>query len=498
MSIVSKSIQILRMAAAFLLLPLLASSCQWVTDDYDDETADISNATQYINITVSISAASSPVTRAPLGGEYGDGAEMGNDNENYVKDITLIFFKDAAGVNTTNTNTEVLYVKKYDVHEATLDDYYYPSDYYYHTHKDTEPKTGYYNQEVVYTTGDQPLEENTLEAGETYQVLVVANADPNVTVHDKIVAVRDKVLNVTYDGTGTNTTNFVMTSETDARITLKNPTVISNENKAIYYFDCIHMERLAARIDYWAENSNGYKTSYATPGYEYAVKKPDGTDSEDRFVLTSITPFNLNMGTTGNEYLFKRTNDTTNPYLADETITNWVTDPYTSGKNAASHPDWMVSTLTSVVSNLANTYNITMASQQANLLSIGNKDDIIIAYPRENTLRPNGDSPLYYYATGLAFEGYYYRKGSGTGEHRVYYHFIRHQGEQNDAYDAWTSDNIDNAKTTYCPTTTAMNFGIVRNNIYRISVNQVTDGGLLQLRIAVHDWRNVEHPIIYI
>ena len=208
--------------------------------------------------------------------------------------------------------------------------------------------------------------------------------------------------------------------------------------------------------------------------------------------------FNLNMGTTGKEYLFKRTNDTTNPYLADETITNWVTDPYTSGKNAASHPDWMVSTLTSVVSNLANTYNITMASQQANLLSIGNKDDIIIAYPRENTLRPNGDSPLYYYATGLAFEGYYYRKGSGTGEHRVYYHFIRHQGEQNDAYDAWTSDNIDNAKTTYCPTTTAMNFGIVRNNIYRISVNQVTDGGLLQLRIAVHDWRNVEHPIIYI
>lgn len=489
MSIVSKSIQILRMAAAILLLPLLASSCRWVTDDYDDETADVSNAANYINITVSISAASSPVTRAPLGGEYGDGWEKGNDNENYVKDITLIFFKDAAGVNTTNTNTEVLYVKKYDVHEATLDDYYYPSDYYYHTHKDTEPKTGYYNQEVVYTTGDQPLEENTLEAGETYQVLVVANADPNVEVHNKIVDVRDKVLNVTYDGTGTNATNFVMTSETDARITLKNPTVISNENKAIYYFDCIHMERMAARIDFWAKNSNGYKTSYATPGYEYTVKKPNGNDSNDRFVLTRITPFNLN---NGDEYMLKRTNDA-NPYLANETTSNWVVDPNTSGKNGSAHPNYIVSPLASVVSTFTNDYTVTMEDKHTSAWSINERENFIVAYTKENTLQSDATTPLYYYATGLAFEGYYYAAGETTGSRRIYYYFIRHQGESNDAYNTWTPDNINDAKTTVCPSTPAMNFGIVRNNIYRISIETITEDA----KIKVKMWDVFTHSAIY-
>lgn len=513
MSIVSKSILILRKAAALMLLPLLAWSCQLVTDDFDDETANISNATQYINITISVSASESPVTRAnPTGGEYGDGWEMGiEDRENSVSNITLIFFKDAAGVNTTNTNTEVLYVKKYNVHEATLADYYYPRDYYYHTHKATEPKTGYYNQEIIYTTGDQPLEENTIEAGETYQVLVVANADPDIRVGDKInstqtdgrAAVRDMVLNHAFtiaDGNIVNVSNFVMASESPASVTLNNPTVISDENKAIYYFDCIHIERLAARIDYWAENSNGFKTSvdnaaYTTAGYEYTVKKPNGDDGEDRFVLTSITPFNLNMG--GNEFLFKRTNDATNPYLADETLTNWVVDPYTASKTTSGHPSYLQSTLSDVTTNMAGTYNITMAAQQSNKLTIGSSDDIILAYPMENTLSPSV-TPLYYYATGLAFEGYYYWKGTGTGERRVYYYFIRHQGEQDTAYEAYTSTNISSAVSTLCPATPAMNYGIVRNNIYRISVNRVTDGGTLQLKIAVHDWRNVLHPIIYI
>lgn len=505
MSIVSKSILILRKAAALMLLPLLAWSCQLVTDDFDDETANISNATQYINITISVSASESPVTRAnPTGGEYGDGWEKSEiERENNVNNITLIFFKDDAGVNTTNTNTEVLYVKKYEVHVATSDDY--PRA---HSHKNTEPTSGYHDKEVVYTTGNQRLEETALEIGETYQVLVVANADPFVVAGDKIVNVREKVNALAFAGTGVgvNATNFVMASETNASVTLSNPTVISEENKRIYYFDCIHIERLAARIDFWADKSVGYKndgTYASTPGYEYKVWKGTDTNtptSNDRFVLTSITLFNLN---NGNEYFFKHTNSSSNPYLHDEVATgtdaNWVIDPYTTGKNGTAHPAYLVSTLTDIRTTFNNTYNVTMAGQQTNKLQIGTgeqKDDIIVGYAKENTLHPDGDTPLYYYATGIAFEGYYYRNGTGTGERRVYYHFIRHQGERETAYDAFTADNIDDAKNMCCPTSPAMNFGIVRNNIYRISINKITEE-LMELKIKVKKWDKFEHAPIY-
>ena len=95
MYIVSKSIKLIRMAAAVVLLPLLAWSCQLVTDDYDCENDILGTANKYINVTISVSASDSPVTRAnPTGGEYGDGWEKGiNTRENKVNNITLIFFQ---------------------------------------------------------------------------------------------------------------------------------------------------------------------------------------------------------------------------------------------------------------------------------------------------------------------------------------------------------------------------------------------------------------------
>lgn len=484
MSIVSKSIQILRMAAAFLLLPLLASSCQWVTDDYDDETANISNAANYINITVSISAASSPVTRAPLGGEYGDGAEMGNAAENKVRNITLIFYEDATGINTSSDDARVACVKSYAVTPVSN---YQPNS---HDHKTEEPADVRAN-EVLYTTGDQRLDETTLQVGHTYKVIVAANVSLKVNVGDKIKTVRDTIFTSTlYAVEEGIPTDFVMTSESDATVSLTNPTKPSaDENRFVYNFNCIHIERLAARIDFWTKNSNGYKTSYATPGYEYTVKKPNGDDSADRFVLTRITPFNLN---NGDEYMLKRTNDA-NPYLANETTSNWVVDPNTSGKNGSAHPNYLVSKLDDVVTTFTNDYTVTMEEKHTSAWSINERENFIVAYTKENTLRSDATTPLYYYATGLAFEGYYYAEGESQGVPRVYYYFIRHQGESNDAYNTWTPENINDAKTTMCPSTPAMNFGIVRNNIYRISIETITEDA----KIKVKMWDVFTHSTIY-
>ena len=238
------SIRFIRKAAAFLLLPLLACSCQWMTTDYDDEI-DINANTKYINITISVSASSSPVTRAPLGGEYGDGTEKGIETrENEVKDITLIFYQADNGINTTSEDAEVLCVKKYDVHVVRDGDL--PSNYA-HSHKtgETSESSTAINQEVIYTTGNQKLNETSLEAGETYRVLVVANAVVNVKEGDKIKDVREKVLSKIYTGTGLgiDATDFVMASESDATVTLTNPTVDTStgEPSFVYYFNCIHI-----------------------------------------------------------------------------------------------------------------------------------------------------------------------------------------------------------------------------------------------------------------
>ena len=83
--------------------------------------------------------------------------------------------------------------------------------------------------------------------------------------------------------------------------------------------------------------------------------------------------------------------------------------------------------------------------------------------------------------------------GTGDGVKRIYYYFIRHQGEQEDAYDAWTADNIDETKSLLCPSTPTMNFGIVRNNIYRISIEKITEDS----KIKVKMWDKFTHSTIY-
>ena len=135
MSTLSTSVRFLRKAAALLLLPWLAWSCQVVADgDYEDEI-ETGATPNYINITISVSANNNPVTRAnptPTGGEYGDGWEKGKDRENLVNNITLIFYQDGTGINTDKEEATVACVKRYAVTPMTNTGT--------HNHKETEPE----------------------------------------------------------------------------------------------------------------------------------------------------------------------------------------------------------------------------------------------------------------------------------------------------------------------------------------------------------------------
>lgn len=506
---------------ALLVLPAL-TSCYDVGDEC--EVLQNSDNVNYINVTVAVSTSNSAMTRAnrPQGGENGDGREKGIETrENEVDGVTLIFFRDregsvgTPGINATNSNAEstiIDYVNYYEVH----------LDENYHNNGNCIPG------EVHYTTDDQPLSPN-IDPKKSYHMLVVANADLRTQISagsSTLKDVRDLQRSLVYTGTGSNigigsnAEKFVMTSEKDVIIDFSNSIYDKEQNRSTFKLDNVHIERMAARIDYWAKGATKTTGTYfykpndmaqakSVDGYVYDIARNDG--NTDHFVLTRIVPFNMNMGN-GLEYFFKRTNDES-PYLADESTTNWVIDPYTSLKNATSSEtwtssfSWMVNPMANYVEGVETPYaparlgtsagtdglvSVTLASETAQ--DVGGYDDIILAYPKENTLAQG--SLLFYYATGLAFEGYYYHSGyTTTSERRVYYHYLRHQGESSNAYQALQLSTLD--KTATCGSSPAMNYGVVRNNIYRVDITGFNEKDAMNLQIKVKKWDKFEHEVIY-
>lgn len=459
----------------------------------------------YVNFAISVTNGNSGMRATPTGGENGDGREAGILRENTISGITVILYQDATGINTTANPTLDL-VRYFPVSERATD---------------TTPI------EVTYTTGQQPLGKHNLDLTKEYHAIVIANA-PEVAASltegtSKLSDIRDVTLSTIYTGnpsySADNITNFAMSSEKDntidfGSVTAKNLDGTAHTPGKDMYYDLtaqpVIIERLAARIDFWSKNSNGYKTSsdnaaYTIPGYEYDV-----TSSTDKFVVTGIVPFNLVNGITdyGKEYLLKRlrtniADPTTTSYLADESLTNYVIDPKTMDKvTAETHK--LTSSLEDVYTLIGddkienttdNPYYHSIATMHASTSksTIEDKENVVVAYPMENCLLPT--SKLFYHATGVAIIGYYYVNGTGTGTRYVYLGYLRHQGE-GETYDIQPY-TTPLATTDAMGGTTAMNFGIVRNNIYRVSINSIDKKGTLELKIKVKKWDTFTHSWIY-
>ena len=488
----------------------LLTACQF--EDSTDCPKEENVAASYINLTIAVSNSDSHSrTREgelPTGGENGDGREAGFERENAVTGITLILYKDGSdgrGINTVITESN----------NPTLD-----MVRYFPVTKGTEPVSS--PIEAYYTTGDQPIGRPNLDFSGTYHAIVIANQMlPNIkegTSH--LSDLRDIYTRIIYSGDpsmdASSCGNFVMTSEKDKTINFSTATKTEDAAGDKHYDlsgQPLVIERMAARIDFWSKNSNGYKTStdnaaYTIPGYEYNV-----TSSTDKFVVTGIVPFNLANGhaTYGSEYLLKRIRTdisvaATTSYLGSETTTNYVIDPKTIDKVGTETPT-LTSSLESVYtligdeSKLENTtYNPyyhsieSMHELSTACSAIESAENVVVCYPMENCLLPN-ESKLYNFATGIAIIGYYYKNGSGTGTRYVYLGYLRHQGDAA-SYEIqpYTTPLATDATMG---TTPAMNFGIVRNNIYRVSINSIDKKGSIELKIKVKKWDPFIHDYIY-
>ena len=292
-----------RGAAFCLALSLMAAGCS-MTDDVEcppdgGDTPGMSDAF----IQLSFGMADAQGTRAnPNGGETGDGPEPGQDAENKVRNAVAFLFDGNVTVNG-EARTPVTPVFFPSVTEST--------------------EAGGTGIDAVWETA--PVQ-TTVENGD-YNVIVVANPGDNrwweQAENQTLDAVRDHIQQEAWTETNGNYTNFLMSSadEPTEKLTINN----NSENEPAKV--TVNVERMAARVDYFAQN----KYTCTDPAYNDATVEITGATIVNRL--------------TAGSYLLKRVADdaqgTNLEYLGLETpvaggkATNYVLDPWTADKTEA-------------------------------------------------------------------------------------------------------------------------------------------------------------------
>lgn len=285
-------------SALCLALMLVTASCSMGDDMECPPEGGGTPGTGSAFIQLSFGMADAQGTRAnPDGGEDGDGPEAGQTNENSVSTAVAFLFDANVTVNG-DASTPVTPV-------------YFPS-----VNPTAEGGT---DIDAVYET--IPVQ-TTVENGD-YNVIVVANPGDNrwweQAENQTLGAVRDHIQQEAWTETNGNYINFLMSSadEPTEKLTINN----NSENEPAKV--TVNVERMAARVDYLAEN----EYTCTDPAYNGATVEITGATIVNRL--------------TAGSYLLKRVagdvNSTNPKYLGDETATNtvatnYVLDPWTALK----------------------------------------------------------------------------------------------------------------------------------------------------------------------
>lgn len=281
--------------AGCLLMASLAAGCAQEDIDTAPSGGGGMSASSYVSLSFA-SQQSTPTRSNPTGGEQGDGDETGQDYENKIKSAVAFFYQGSGtdGVNSSGT-TPIMAVATFNVGSPT------------------EPGNGI---DRKYTTTPQQVD---LDDG-TYNVLVVANPGADWWTGQSLTLadVRNHIQTTAWTASGSDYSDFVMTSAADATLTL-NSNPESDPAKAT-----VNVERMAARLDYKAEASY----TCTDPAYSGAT--------------VEITGAALVNNLTAGSYMLKRVASTVDgvpTYLGDETAdagvqTNYVLDPWTAVKTS--------------------------------------------------------------------------------------------------------------------------------------------------------------------
>lgn len=287
--------------AGCLLMASLAAGCAQEDIDTAPSGGGGMSASSYVSLSFA-SQQSTPTRSNPTGGEQ----EKGQTKENEIKS-TVAFFYQGSGTDGVNSDgsTKIMAVATFNVGSYT------------------EPGNGI---DRTYTTTPQQVD---LDDG-TYNVLVVANPGADWWTGQSLTLadVRNHIQTTAWTASGSDYSDFVMTSAADATLTLESN---SEDDPATAE---VNVERMAARLDYKAEAS-------------YTCTDPAYTGA-----TVEITGAALVNNLTAGSYIIKRVADDVNgtnlSYLGNETAdengaaTNYVLDPWTASKNGNLYGTWFM------------------------------------------------------------------------------------------------------------------------------------------------------------
>lgn len=460
-----------RNALTYLLLPfllaLLVTACK--DDTLPASPAEEEEAGSGVYVSVVVNTGGSNASRVPTPGEGGDGPQAGTVEESTVHDLNVFFFQGDDGINS-DANTKITHCLYFSQDNNNLFGGIGQGDYYSAT-EDVSDK---------------------LQIGETYNVLVIANAGDlrNNEELKTLSGLRDYQVS----GTITNDGYFLMSSESesDASIEIKANTPATAEPVSV------NIERMTARVD-------------------YKIAQSYTTDSGDKVTIKNATLVNKHETS---PYVFKRVSKNIEnlsdiEYLGNEAVTgniasNYVLDPYTAsndltkrmyGMRFANFEDWNQS---AVWKELQVSPDYTrLEYTEENIVTV----DVVAA--QRST-----------YCTGIVFKAQYIPKGFEDKQDKSFYWY------SGKAYASWdeigiaglTESNYEDYGVIYyregiCYYTywirhadddnpdviSPMEYAIVRNNIYQLQINSISKiGGNtpqdevdLNIRIYVCAWEDI-------
>lgn len=358
--------------AGCLLMASLAAGCAQEDIDTAPSGGGGMSASSYVSLSFA-SQQSTPTRSNPTGGEQ----EKGQTKENEIKSAVAFFYQGSGtdGVNS-NGNTPIKAAVSFNVGSTMSGD-------------------------CKYTTTPQQVD---LDDG-TYNVLVVANPGADWWTGQSLTLadVRNHIQTTAWTASGSDYSDFVMTSAADATLTL-NSNPESDPAKAT-----VNVERMAARLDYM--NS---KDSY------------ECTDPAYSGATVEITGAALVNNLTAGSYLLKRVADdvnSTNPtYLGDETLdagvqTNYVLDPWTADKTSANN-SFTIGSETKTAKDLYGEWfgNISQDPndwaayvQPGTEVTVGTEKWQRIGYTLENTTAAEEAGKRY--STGVVFKAIFHPQG---------------------------------------------------------------------------------------
>lgn len=442
----------LHLLSLLAALPLLLGACADEQPLFLTPSADNEGSGVYVSIVVNTEAQAS--TRVPTPGESGDGPQPGVGDENEVHDLNVFFFQgevtaagERLGINSQGDTPIAAH-------------HYFPNL----TPSASGSITRYWTPSV---------EIQGLLIGETYDVLVVANAGDKfemATSHQTLSALRDE-------------THLAMSEEPDGHLFLmasagpevNSIEIIPNNSPTNPSVVSVNVERLAARVDYHIAE-------------EYPVE-----DTEDKVKIVGATLVNVYQQPS---FLFKRvtnqidlSSDYSIIYLGDEQLANgisvaanYVVDPKTLDSsfipNSEAYEHYYPN---------AEWSNIDWDFPETDIIYKENGTEYkFLSYAQENIALAEDAGENY--STGIVFKAEYYEKGKEVGEDCYYTYWIRHAADDN------------NEKIS------PMEYAIVRNNIYQLNVQSISGRGAdtpgskeanIKLDIRVVPWETVENEISF-